>query len=50
VRCDNIPLLADQIDQLLDAPEQQALMQENVRQLARPRAAYDIVDKLLNLT
>ena len=50
IRCDNIPLLADQIDQLLDDPEQQALMQENVRQLARPRAAYDIVDKLLNMT
>ena len=50
IRCDNIPLLADQIDQLLDDPEQQALMQENVRQLARPRAAYDIVDKLFAST
>ena len=50
IRCKDIPSLADQIDQLLDNPEQQALMQENVRQLARPRATYDIVEKLLTMT
>jgi processive 1,2-diacylglycerol beta-glucosyltransferase len=49
IRCKNIPSLADQIDQLLDDPARQDLMQENVRRLARPRAAYDIVDTLLRV-
>ena len=46
IRCKDIPSLAAQIDQLLDNPARQNLMQENARRLARPRATYDIVEKL----
>ena len=50
IRCKDIPSVADQIDQLLDNPARQNLMQENARRLARPRATYDIVEKLLAST
>jgi processive 1,2-diacylglycerol beta-glucosyltransferase len=50
IRCKDIPSLADQIDQLLDNPARQNLMQENARRFARPRATYDIVKKLFAST
>jgi processive 1,2-diacylglycerol beta-glucosyltransferase len=50
IRCKDIPSLADQIDQLLDNPARQNLMLENARRLARPRATYDIVEKLFAMT
>ena len=50
IRCKDIPSLADQIDQLLDNPARQKLMLENARRLARPRATYDIVEKLFAMT
>jgi processive 1,2-diacylglycerol beta-glucosyltransferase len=42
-------VLAYKIDSLLDDPVRLAAMRANVRRLARPRAAYDIVNKLLAL-
>lgn len=49
IRCNNLPVLAWKIDELLDDPARLARMRENVGRLARPRAAYDIVDRLLEL-
>lgn len=49
IRCNNLPALAYKIDRLLDDPPRLAAMQANVRRLARPRAAYDIVAKLAEL-
>jgi processive 1,2-diacylglycerol beta-glucosyltransferase len=46
IRCNNLPVLAYKIDQLLDDPQRYALMQSHVRRLARPRAALDIVERL----
>jgi len=49
IRCNNLPVLAYKIDRLLDDEKRFAAMQRNVRRLARPRAAFDIVRKLLSL-
>ncbi|MBO0799943.1 MAG: UDP-N-acetylglucosamine--LPS N-acetylglucosamine transferase, partial [Blastocatellia bacterium] len=49
IRCNNLPVLAYKIDLLLDDPARFAAMQANARRLARPRAAYEIVNKLLEL-
>jgi processive 1,2-diacylglycerol beta-glucosyltransferase len=49
IRCNNLPVLAYKIDSLLDDPRRMAAMRENVRRLARPRAALDIVEKALTL-
>ncbi len=49
LKCNNLPALAWKIDRLLDDPARMAEMKENVRRLARPRAAADIVEKLLSL-
>jgi processive 1,2-diacylglycerol beta-glucosyltransferase len=49
IRCNNLPTLAYKIDKLLDDPERFKSMQANVRKLARPHAARDIVRKLLEL-
>jgi processive 1,2-diacylglycerol beta-glucosyltransferase len=49
IRCNNLPVLAYKIDLLLDDPARFAAMQANTRRLARPRAAYGIVNKLLEL-
>jgi processive 1,2-diacylglycerol beta-glucosyltransferase len=49
IRCNNLPVLAYKIDRLLDEPSRLALMQENAARLARPRSAYQIVEKLLAL-
>jgi len=49
IRCNNLPALAHKIDQLLDDPQRLKVMQKNVRRLARPRAAREIVSKLLSL-
>jgi processive 1,2-diacylglycerol beta-glucosyltransferase len=42
-------VLAYKIDRLLDDPARLAAMRANVQRLARPRAAQDIVAKLLTL-
>ena len=49
LRCNNLPTLAWKIDRLLDDPARLAAMRENVRRLARPNAANEIVAKLLTL-
>jgi processive 1,2-diacylglycerol beta-glucosyltransferase len=49
IRCNNLPVLAYKIDRLLDDPQRLASMQANVHRLARPRAAQEIVAKLLTL-
>jgi processive 1,2-diacylglycerol beta-glucosyltransferase len=49
LRANNLPALAYKLDRLMDDPARFAAMQANVRRLARPRAAYEIVAKLLSL-
>lgn len=49
IRCNNLPVLAYKIDRLLDDPERLATMRGNVRRIARPNAAHEIVAKLLTL-
>src|SRR5205085_1631266 len=49
IRANNLPALAYKIDRLLDDGARLAAMQANVRRLARPRAAYEIVNRLLAL-
>ena len=49
IRCNNLPVLAYKVDQLLDDPARFASMRENARRLARPRAAYDIVNRMLEI-
>ncbi len=49
IRCNNMPVLAYKIDKLLEDPHRLALMRKNTRRLAKPRAAINIVKKLLSL-
>jgi processive 1,2-diacylglycerol beta-glucosyltransferase len=49
IRCNNLPVLAYKIDRLLDDQERFKKMQANALKLAHPRAAFDIVEKLLAL-
>jgi len=44
IRCNNLPLLAHKIDRLLDDGAKMEWMRENVKRLAHPRAAFDIVE------
>jgi processive 1,2-diacylglycerol beta-glucosyltransferase len=49
IRCNNMPVLAYKIDNLLGDTNRLAMMRKNTRRLARPEAALDIVKKLLSL-
>ncbi|HEY0407226.1 MAG TPA: glycosyltransferase [Pyrinomonadaceae bacterium] len=49
IRCNNLPVLAYKVDKLLDNEARFRSMQANARRLARPRAAYDIVAKMLEI-
>jgi len=49
IRCNNMPTLAYKLDRLLADPERFAAMQGNAYAMARPTAARDIVQKLLEL-
>jgi processive 1,2-diacylglycerol beta-glucosyltransferase len=49
IRCNNLPALAYKIDRLLDEGARLERMRRNAATLARPRAAYDIIFKLLAL-
>jgi processive 1,2-diacylglycerol beta-glucosyltransferase len=49
IRCNNLPALAFKIDQLLDDSERFERMRANVRRLARPRAAFDVVETMVAL-
>ena len=46
IRCNNLPVLAYKVDQLLDDPARLEVMRRQALKLGRPRAAFDIVDKL----
>jgi processive 1,2-diacylglycerol beta-glucosyltransferase len=49
LRSNNLPTLAYKVQRLLDDPARFEAMKSNVRRLARPDAARDIVRKLLDL-
>lgn len=49
IRCNNLPVLAYKIDRLLDEQSRFAAMRARSIQLARPRAAHEIVARLLTL-
>jgi processive 1,2-diacylglycerol beta-glucosyltransferase len=49
IRCNNLPVLAYKIDQLLDDSKRLASMRTNVKRFARPNAAVEIVKRLLEL-
>src|SRR5213594_3429503 len=49
IRCNNMPVLAYKVDRLMDDTARFARMQASVHRLARPHAARDIVNKLLDL-
>lgn len=49
IRCNNLPTLAYKIDRLLADKPKFAAMQANVEKMAHPRAAFEIVDKLLTM-
>ena len=48
-RCNNLPVLAYKVDQLVGDAERFSRMQANARRLARPNAVRDIVNKLLEM-
>ncbi len=49
IRCNNLPVLACKIDNLLSDPVQLNNMRANAKRLGRPRSACEIVEKLLSL-
>ena len=49
IRCNNLPVIAYKVDRLMDDTARLARMQASVHRLARPHAARDIVNKLLDL-
>ena len=49
IRCNNLPVLAFKLDRLLDDPARLGAMQAHARRLARPRAAFELVQKLCSL-
>jgi processive 1,2-diacylglycerol beta-glucosyltransferase len=50
IRCNNLPALAYKIDSLLDDSKRLDQMRRDVRRLAKPNAASDVVSDLLNLS
>ncbi|HEY6332158.1 MAG TPA: UDP-N-acetylglucosamine 2-epimerase [Blastocatellia bacterium] len=50
VRCNTLSTLSYKIERILDEPGRLAKMQETALKIARPHAAYDIVDNLLKAT
>ncbi len=49
IRCNNLPVLAYKIDRLLDDESRFEEMRKNVERMARPRAAFEIVETLVEL-
>lgn len=49
IRCNNLPVLAHKIDRLLDDGKRMVTMRANVKRMARPHAAREIVKKLIEL-
>ena len=48
IRCNNLPALGYKVDRLLGDPKRLKVMQHKSLRLARPKAAFTIVDKLLS--
>jgi processive 1,2-diacylglycerol beta-glucosyltransferase len=46
IRCNNLPALAYKIDRLIDEPGKLHLMRGNALALAKPQAAFTILDRL----
>lgn len=46
IRCNNLPALPFKIDALLDDAARFKTMRQNSLQMARPRAAFDVVNTL----
>jgi len=49
IRCNNLPALAYKIDRLIKTPGKLFQMSENARAMAKPQAAFALVDRLLAL-
>lgn len=49
IKCNNLPVLAYKIDELVKDKSRFEMMQQNVLKLARPNSSQTIVEKLLNL-
>ena len=49
IKCNNLPVLAYKIDELVKDTARFELMKQNVKKLARPDASQTIVEKLLSL-
>lgn len=49
IRCNNLPVLSWKLDRLLDDPARLETMRENVKRIAHPFAAREIVRKLVSL-
>ena len=49
IKCNNLPVLAYKIDELVKDKLRFETMQKNVLKFARPRAAFEITEKLLKL-
>ena len=49
IRCNNLPVLAYKVEQLLGDKARLARMQANAKRLSRPLAAFDIVRKLVEI-
>src|SRR5437867_4772553 len=49
IRCNNLPVIAYKVDRLMDDTARLVRRQASVHRLARPHAARDIVNKLLDL-
>ncbi|MEW6207470.1 MAG: glycosyltransferase [Acidobacteriota bacterium] len=50
IRCNNLPVLAYKIDRLLDDQSRFEAMKRNAERMARPRAAFEIVETLVAMT
>jgi processive 1,2-diacylglycerol beta-glucosyltransferase len=49
IKVNNAATLAHKVAALLDDPQRLATLRQNVRRIARPRAAYEVVEKSLEL-
>src|SRR5262249_30122322 len=49
LRCNSLPVLAYKIDRLLDDAVRFAAMQERAHRIAKPHAAFDIVQSLVRM-
>lgn len=50
IRCNNLPVLAYKLDRLLENPVRFANMRKNAIAMARPNAAHEIVQKVIELS